>query len=541
MIWDFKRALYCSEQKVSVRACQDLQDPALQKRIQQFCDAVGKYPPPGSEQEYAEYFQLVYPSEADRRRYIDSMIQRGRPTYGHLALATMMLRDRVRVVWTTNFDRNVEDAAAKLFQTTTRLGVATLDSPQIAGESFQEGRWPLLVKLHGDFTSRKLKNTAQELIAQDERLRRSLCDACGRAGLVVAGYSGRDDSIMAALEECVRNKASFPQGLYWMNHPGTKPFTRVESLIARANQNGIDAALVEANSFDELMADMLLLEPELPPEVVKLIDVERPRLSDAPLPGTKGSWPAIRFNALPITSFPANCRKLNCKLGGAKQVREAVEKAGRVIVAARRRTGVLAFGRDEDVRTTFADFSPSDFDVHSIEATRLEFDSAELGLLYDALTRAIARERNLLSRRRHYSHLLAIDPGLAEDARFETLRAAVRGPVAGNLPRGAGWWSDGIILRLERRQNRLWLLFEPTTWVGDLPENADFAAVKEFQRQRSASRYNDRWNLLLDAWSEIITGGMKTAALSAFGITEGVDAVFEIGSKTAFSWRLERR
>ncbi len=72
-----------------------------------------------------------YPSEADRRRYIDTIIQRGRPTFGHLALAALMVRDRVRVVWTTNFDRNVEDAAAKLFQTTARLGVATLDTPQI--------------------------------------------------------------------------------------------------------------------------------------------------------------------------------------------------------------------------------------------------------------------------------------------------------------------------------------------------------------------------------------------------------------------------
>jgi NAD-dependent SIR2 family protein deacetylase len=541
MIWDFKRTLYCTEQKVSVRACPDLHDSALQKRIQQFCDVLGTFPSLGSEQEYAEYFQAVHPSESDRRRYIETMIQRGRPTYGHLALATLMLRNRVRVVWTTNFDRNIEDAAAKLFQTTSKLGVATLDSPQIASDSFQEGRWPLLTKLHGDFSSRKLKNTTHELITQDERLRSVLCDACQRSGLIVVGYSGRDDSIMAALEESVRIKGSFPQGLFWVVRPDTKFFPRVGALIEKAAKNGIDAAIVDSNSFDELMADLLLLEPELPPDIAKLVDVERPRVSDAPMPGTKGTWPAIRFNALPIRSFPTNCRKLSCKLGGAKQVREAVERAGRTILAARRRTGVLAFGRDEDVRATFADFEPSGFDLHSIEARRLEFDSAELGLLYDAVTCAIARERHLLARRRHHAHLLAIDPRLSDDAQFGILRRAVRGSVSGDLPGGIGWWSDGIILRLERRDNRLWLLFEPTTWVGDLAKNADYEAVKEFQRQRSASRYNDRWSVLLDAWSEIISGGAKTATLSAFGITEGVDAVFEIGSRTAFSWRLERR
>ena len=540
MIWDFKRSLYCSEQKISVRRCQDLHDPGLQKQLQTFCDALGRFPPATSESEYAELFQAVYPSEADRRRYIDTMIQRGRPTFGHLALAALMVRDRVRVVWTTNFDRNVEDAAAKLFQTTARLGIATLDTPQIAAESIQENRWPLLVKLHGDFLSRKLKNTAQELIAQDERLRSALHESSLRAGLVVAGYSGRDDSIMAVLEDCVRTKGAFPGGLFWVVRPGTKPFGRVVALLELATKAGIEAGVVEVNSFDELMQDMLLLERDLPSEIAKLLESERPRVSDAPVPSPKGGWPVIRFNALPITSFPTNCRKIACKIGGAKEVRTAVNEAGRTILAARRKAGVLAFGSDEEVRRTFANFQPTSFDLHSIEPHRLDFESVELGLLYDALTQALSRERSLLARRKHFGHLLAIPPKEASADSFKVLRDAVRGPISGEFKSG-GWWSDGIEIHMERRNSRFWLLFEPTTWVTEVPETGNWDDVREFQRQRSASRFNNRWNLLLDAWSEIITGGQAEASVAAFGVADGVDAVFRIGQKTGFSWRLERR
>lgn len=66
---------------------------------------------------------------------------------------------------------------------------------QMAEQAFQGSRWPLEVKLHGDFRSRRLKNTPDELRKQDERLLRVLIDSCHTSGLIVVGYSGRDDSI----------------------------------------------------------------------------------------------------------------------------------------------------------------------------------------------------------------------------------------------------------------------------------------------------------------------------------------------------------
>jgi hypothetical protein len=68
MIWDFKRRIYCSEQKVPLRACEDLGDAKLLDKIQAFFDRQGTCPPRDSLEEYASYFSRVYPGEADRRR-----------------------------------------------------------------------------------------------------------------------------------------------------------------------------------------------------------------------------------------------------------------------------------------------------------------------------------------------------------------------------------------------------------------------------------------------------------------------------------------
>jgi hypothetical protein len=71
MVWEFKRAIYCTEQHVSISTASDLGDTRLLARIQQYLDGTGRFPPARSAEEYPAYFEAVYPSEADRRRHID--------------------------------------------------------------------------------------------------------------------------------------------------------------------------------------------------------------------------------------------------------------------------------------------------------------------------------------------------------------------------------------------------------------------------------------------------------------------------------------
>jgi NAD-dependent SIR2 family protein deacetylase len=104
MIWDFKQQLYVSQRRVSPNIVADLANPAVRRELQLFIDGIGHLPSSGSSDEYAALFEAAYPSEADRRTYIASKISGAKPSYGHLALATLMRGGRARAAWTTNFD-----------------------------------------------------------------------------------------------------------------------------------------------------------------------------------------------------------------------------------------------------------------------------------------------------------------------------------------------------------------------------------------------------------------------------------------------------
>lgn len=535
LIWDFKRTLYCSAQKVSINSCADLGSPVLRAKLQHYFDSTGHFPPENSDEEYSHYFKVAYPDEQDRRRYIDQLVASASPSYGHLALATLLRLDTARIMWTTNFDSTIEDATVKVFGGTSALVTATLDSAQLAMEAINEGRWPLLVKLHGDFRSRKLKNTPPELQAQDAKMRRALVEACKRFGLAVVGYSGRDRSIMDALEEAIDGGKGYPLGLFWFQRSDSPNLPRVVDLVSKATAKGIQAAMIHVETFDELLSDVLLLVKDIPADLTDMLDKHAPRVTDAPIPQTRGRWPVVRLNALPMLSYPTLSRRIVCNIGGFKEVREAVERAGVDVITSRRQAGVLAFGRDIDVRKAFVPHEITEFDVHAIEAHRLRYESAELGLMYSALSHALARERPLKAERVR-GDLIRIDRDRSNEDIFKSLRSAI-GELDGTVPKTNLQYAEAAWIKLEYRLGRLWLLIEPTIWVEPSLDDQLFAETREFVRKRLAGRFNQKWNEMIDAWMYIITNGEQQTEIKAFGIGDGVDAAFTISSITAFSWR----
>jgi hypothetical protein len=169
MIWEFKQRLFVSQRRTALQAVADLSSPAIRARLQGHIDSSGNLPAPGSADEYAALFEAVFPAEADRRAYLDSKISGAKPSYGHLALASLMRSKLASLVWTTNFDPLVADACAKVYDGTGHLTTVALDAPDLAKQSIDAARWPVEVKLHGDFRSRRLKNTSDELRLQDVR------------------------------------------------------------------------------------------------------------------------------------------------------------------------------------------------------------------------------------------------------------------------------------------------------------------------------------------------------------------------------------
>jgi hypothetical protein len=531
MVWEFKQLLFMSQRRVAPQTVADLSNPAIRAQVQAHIDAAGTLPAAGSPEEYAGLFEAVYPAESDRRAFLDAKLTGAKPSYGHLALAALMRAQLTRLVWTTNFDPLVADSCAKIFGTTGTLTSVALDAPDLAQQVIGEGRWPVEVKLHGDFRSRRLKNTNDELRQQDARLRQLLVDACARFGLVVAGYSGRDSSVMDALGEAASRPGAFPAGLFWLHRGERPPLPCVGALLDAAAAHGIETALVRIENFDEALRDAIRLIVGLDITGLDSSAAERRRWSPAPLPFGRKGWPVVRLNALPIVQAPTVCRRVVCQVGGYAEVREAIERAQVNVWAVRSRAGVLAFGADNDVRKAFAPYGITEFDLHTIEIRRLRYDSAERGLLREALTRAIIRTHGVNAiRRRNADALTAVDP--AADF-WADLRRLV-GPLTGLVPGHPDLhWREGLSTRLDWADDRLWLLIDPCT-VFDGVDDTNKAFAADFARERTVRRYNRQLNDLLGFWAEYLA---QDRELRAVGTGDGIDAVFRLLPDTAFSWR----
>ena len=536
MIWEFKRAIYCSDHRLPIKVCEDLSDQTLRNRLQAYFDGKGSFPACDSAEEYAYFFEAAYPSDADRRRYIDEKIKEASPSFGHKVLATLIGIGKANVAWTTNFDRLIEDAYSMMHGSNSRLIAVNLENPGMAHEALTENRLPLYVKLHGDFQSRRLKNSPDELRGQNRDLSMALVNSCRQNGLVVVGYSGRDDSIMDALHEGLHAGHGFPMGLYWCQRSDSPCLPRVQQLIDEARVLGIDAHILPIETFDELLGDIVNEIPDVPAPLMGRLN-EHPRyFSSAEISGKEGSGcPVIRLNALSVNSYPHICRKVVCDIGGYAAVQQAIADSGAELIATRSKHGVLCFGSDDQIQKAFGGHSITEIDVFSIAAYRLGYeDSHEKGLLYDALCRALVRDRPLIMTKRRYGCVIAVDPARFRDDLFLPLRQTIPA-ITGTVPNTNVQWSEGVTVRLEFRFDALWLLLEPKIWV-DIPKGQEIDEnTKEFIRARTATRYNVHVAKLLDAWVNIIVGDTATAVLSAFPIPVGIDPTFTIEGKFAFS------
>jgi hypothetical protein len=532
MVWEFKQQLFISQRRVSTQFVADLSSPAIRAQLQAHIDSLGTLPPPGAADEYAQLFEAVYPAEADRRAFLESKVTGGKPSYGHMALATLMRANRALIAWTTNVDPLVADACAKVYDSTGALTTAALDAPGLAIQRITESRWPLEVKLHGDFRSRRLKNTPDELRLQDTRMRQLLVESCRRFGLILAGYSGRDDSIMDALDEALQHGGAFPNGLFWLHRGDDLPLARVQSLLSKAKASGVEAALVRIQSFDEMMRDLIRLIRGIDTKALDVFASERQRRSGAPAPSGRLGWPVVRLNAIQLTQVPNVCRRVVCEIGGHAEAREAVQQAEVRVLVSRVRAGVLAYGSDADVRKAFGAHGITEFDLHAIDSKRLRYESGERGLLREALSLAIARCRHLEHTRRRSADLFR--PLDVEDPAWAPLRRLVS-PLSGIVEGFADLrWREGIGTRLDWADDRLWLLVEPRIVFDGLTDD-NRAAATDFAREKTVKRYNRVLNDLVGFWASVLAG--TGDELRAVDISDGVEAVFTLSADTAFSRR----
>lgn len=567
MIRHFKTQIFCRESRISLREV-DASDQVWIERVDDFLRRTSLLPPEGDPTEYSAAFEAIYPSERQRRQYIADAINKGKPCFGHRVMAALMASKQLNCVFTTNFDPLVEEAATlanALLPAVdqTRLTVAALDSADRALRCLQEADWPLLAKLHGDYQSIAVKNTGSELEAQDERMRHVLVEACKRFGLVFVGYSGRDASIMETIESVLRDPNPFPNGLYWVASSVSRLLPAVRQLLERAHLAGVDVSIVECKTFDELAADVAnLVKLPLPLHQHVMLQRTESRLVPTKVPATEArSFPVLRYSALRIEELPQVARRLTLqKAATSPEVRALLkEHRCRAVVAANGRE-LAAFGRDEEIVAALVTLGAKVAGTVNLEPAQ---NSWALGLLYDALVKAMSRRRPLLPRFKRSGHSLVVAaPREGEDADFARRRmqelarlyAAYESPLTGTIKKLQLPYQEGVFLKLDNIENRWWCGFEPYTFV-DVPrtsppingaEERDELGrpidrrggdpAGDWRREQWAQRFNKHWAKIVDAWAALLVS-TQDGTVKAFGIeeSEGIDAKFVVSPVTGWS------
>lgn len=539
MVWEFRRALYCSSQGVSISRLGNLADPVVRATLENHFVGSPTLPAPGSPDEYSLLFELAYPSEHDRRAFIERAVRNAAPSFGHIALSTLMEMGHVNMLWTTNFDRLIEDAAAKAFGSTGRLVTAQIETSNVLNEALRDSRWPLLGKLHGDFQSSRLKNTTAELQAGDSEMRTGLEQSCQRFGLAVVGYSGRDTSVMESLLDAIEEGDGFPHGLFWFHSGSAEPSKLAQHLLASAQSAGVDAYMVRIDTFDELF-DRLLALYKIPEKHRKVLTDARPepRRSPTALNPVDGGWPIVRMNAFPVVDYPRTCRLIDCDIGGTSEVKAALKSVENA-VAVRRRDGVIAFGSDHTLQGCFSDHAIRNFDLGHISVSRGNgFETADMSLLYDALLKALSRERPLVVRSDR-ERKLAVDTDKEDSPILQRLMRCVN-ELSGTVPGTSLRWEEAIQVSLSFQLSQLWLVYDPVIWLEPCDDSTARIRAVEFSRERMAARYNSTWNELLHSWEQVLRAGVsgKPVTLTAFDASVGgVNASFKLQGTAAHSWR----
>lgn len=552
MILDFKATLYAQAVGLS-RSQIDPTDPIWETRVNSHFDGAHGFPPLGSPDEYSVAFEAMYPDPRDRRSYIEQQVRKGSASYPHRVLASLISAKLAPCVVTTNFDQLIERTTVvtdELLAPTDRANVtvSAIDSAERGERVLAENAWPLLLKLHGDYQESALKNTTNELRVQDERQRASLVEACRRFGLLVVGYSGRDESVMAALREAASSPGAFPAGLFWLQRPGNQLLGAVNELLEHASQCGVATHRVVANTFDDLaaaLARVITLPPPLASHVTQA--APKPVVVPVAVPREVGAhFPVLRCSALPLLTVPQAARAVKLTTpASTREVRDHLRQKGmHGVVAASVGNQVAAFGRDSDILAGLADFGPVLADSVVLKP---EDDSWAAGLLVDALAGALANRRPLRRRRHRRIYTLLVRPprnensphGRAQAQQLAKLRRAYNTPLVGSVHKTNLDFAEGVYLRMEYRADQWWAVFEPFTWV-DLPRDdsaqqlADVAT--DWRRERWAQRYNKRWFDIIAAWAELLTGSPVAEVSSTTLAGEaGVAAVFHVSSTTGWA------
>lgn len=161
--------------------------------------------------EYALLFSYVCPDVDARQGYIENLVSGCEPGPGYIYLSSLVLAGYFHTFLTTNFDDLIHDSLFRYGG--LKPAVSAFDS-QVASIRLQGPR-PKILKLHGDFLFNNIRNIGNEVSRLDQNMQEKFERTCESYGLIVIGYGGQDQSVMAPLRNMVHRRDRLNHGLHW--------------------------------------------------------------------------------------------------------------------------------------------------------------------------------------------------------------------------------------------------------------------------------------------------------------------------------------
>ncbi|GLS32451.1 SIR2-like domain-containing protein [Mesorhizobium albiziae] len=548
VIWDLKRRYYTREENREVSP-QDVQNDAVRTTIQAFMDSRG-FPPLWSDAEYSTYFEKIFGDDHERqRKYLRGILSEDKVTLsvGNRVLGGLLAAGMCRAVFTTNFDSVVEKAVAEVGGGS--LQAYSLEGTASAANAVLNEEYPFYCKLHGDFRFESLKNLSADLAVQNEDLSKAFVASGTRFGLVVAGYSGRDASVIKLMSDVLDAPNPFPHGLYWTGLKGSSVHPSVKALIAKAVGAGVKAGYVEIETFDAFTSRLWRNIDGKPPGLDGKVRKVHLSAVSIPLPDHGNAKPLLRLNGLPV-QLPGRCFELTFNQPQEwADLREATrEQRDAVIVTKGER--IWAWGQEADIRECFGDklaeIAAFDLPADYQAPENLHFKA----FVEEALILALTKDKPLLPRMKPSAGYIIVDPHAEDVGALSDLQALVSritgiipgllSPVSDEHPEADKVrWAESLRVTLDCKEGRDWLLLEPDIWIW--PAHARSVAA-DFLNKRKSGRFNNLHNQLLQAWTGIILGTDKrNADLEFRPFDSGGDVenpTFQVGTRTAFSKKL---
>src|SRR5690606_32005265 len=233
------------------------------------------------------------------QEFLANVVKDKKPSIGFMCLSTLVSKQKINTVWTTNFDDLIEKAISKLDIS------CQVVSPENA-KSVQNYRndIPTVVKLHGDFRYDALQNTDEELQQLEENLHNYFLQAATQRGLLVVGYSGSDESVLQTLEKALEKPNAFPKGLIWCIPKDVSPNERLTNLIDKANAQNQRSGFMVIDSFDCFLHELYTV-CELETEQIDSIADERFKQKQVfRLTQNQSNTTPILLNAIIAKYFP---------------------------------------------------------------------------------------------------------------------------------------------------------------------------------------------------------------------------------------------